>query len=189
VFGQFMLGDIQVDRRAASDRKPTSYGLTVGAKGGLGFSALAWTLFYTRVANFTYRDENPLDVPLYHFLGTGRNFDDYDQATLRVGGLVRPGVLLEPELTYLRQGQGDPRLELPPASAYSATPTIFQGVVEHTLRLALAGNVAPSERLGLTFDAGLHHITNFQHVVGDTRTKFIGSVGASYRFGWQGALP
>jgi hypothetical protein len=62
-------------------------------------------------------------------------------------------------------------------------------VVEHTLRVALSGNYAPHGRLGLTFGGGVHHITNFQHVTGDTRTRFVGSVGLSYRFGWDGALP
>jgi len=61
--------------------------------------------------------------------------------------------------------------------------------VERTLRLALSGNYAPHQRLGLTFDAGVHHINNFQHVSGDTQTRFVGSVGLSYRFGWEGQLP
>jgi len=189
VFGQFMLDDIQIDRTTPADQKPSSYGLTVGAKGGLGFSSLSWTLFYTRVTNLTYRNEDSLQVPLYHFLGTGRNFADYDQATLKVTLLPRPGLLVTPELTLLRQGEGDPRQPHPPVSAYPTTPTIFQGVVERTLRAALSGSYAPSDKLGVTFDAGVHHITNFQHVPGDTRTNFIGSVGVSFRFGWEGAIP
>jgi hypothetical protein len=189
VFGQLMLDDIQIDRTTAADLKPSSYGLTIGAKGGLGFSALSWTVCYTRVTNLTYRNEDNLQVPLYHLLGTGRNFADYDQATLRLTVLPRAGVLLTPELTLLRQGEGDPRQPHPPVSAYPTTATIFQGVVERTLRAALSGSYAPGGRLGVTFDAGVHHITNFQHVTGDTRTQFSGAVGASYRFGWAGALP
>ncbi|HEX4601035.1 MAG TPA: hypothetical protein VH116_06565, partial [Gemmatimonadales bacterium] len=189
LYAQYMQGDIQVDRNLPTDLKPTSYGLTVGAKGALGFSAAAWNLFYTRVANLAYRDETNYDTPQYHGLGTGRNFADYDQATLTLGLLPRPGLLVHPELTLLRQGEGDPRHPFPPVSAYPATPTIFQGVVERTLRAALSGSYAPTERLGLTFDVGVHHTTNYQHVTGDTRTQFIGSVGVSYRFVWVGALP
>src|SRR5216684_3175550 len=103
LFGQFMLDDIQIHRQSAGDRKPSSYGLTVGAKGGLGIAQLGWTLFYTRVTNLTYRNEDNLQVPLYHLLGTGRNFDDYDQATLQFGVLPVPGLLVQPELTLLRQ--------------------------------------------------------------------------------------
>jgi hypothetical protein len=128
-------------------------------------------------------------IPLYHLLGTGRNFDDYDQVTLQLGFLPYPLLLIQPELTLLRQGQGDPRLPHPLPAAYPTTPTIFQGVIERTLRLALSGSYAPSERIGLTFDAGVHHIMNCQHATSDSRTRFVGSVGLGYRFGWEGALP
>jgi hypothetical protein len=189
VFGQLMLGDIKIDRGSADELKPPIYGFTIGAKGGLGFSSVAWRLFYTRVTNLAYRNEDSLETPLYYRLGTGRNFADYDQATLQLGFLAFPGLLAQPELTLLRQGEGDPRLPLPPVSAYPTTPTIFQGVVEHTLRVALSGTYATSDHLSLTFNAGVHHITNFQHHTGDTRTPFIGSVGLTYRFGWEKALP
>jgi hypothetical protein len=189
VFGQFMLDDIQIDRNTAIDLKPPSYGVTVGAKGGLGFSPVAWTLLYTRVTNLTYRNEDNLAVPLYHLLGTGRNFDDYDQATLQLGFLPVPGLLVQSELTLLRQGQGEPRLSHPVPADYPNTPTIFQGVVEHTLRMAVSSRFAASERFGLTFDAGVHHVTNFQHITGDTQTRFVGSIGLTYRFSWERALP
>src|SRR5439155_10386259 len=181
--------ELEIDRKSPADKKPSSYGLTAGAKGPLGASTLIWTLFYTRVTNLTYRNENNSQVPLYHLLGTGRNFADYDQATLRLGFLPLPSLLLQPELTVLRQGEGDPRQPHPLVAAYPTTATIFQGVVERTLRLALSGNYAPHQRLGLTVDAGVHHITNFQHVSGDTQTRFVGSVELSYRFRLQGVLP
>ena len=191
VFGQALLDDIQIDRKVASDLKPPSYAFTLGARGGVGSGGgfAAWRVFYTRVTNLTYRNEDSLQIPLYHGLGTGRNFDDYDQLTLTVGLLPRAGLLLTPELTYLRQGEGDPRLPHPPVSAYPITPTIFQGVVERTLRVALAGSYAVEGRVGLSFTAGVHRMTNFQHVAGDTRTRFLGSVGVSYRFRRQGPIP
>ncbi len=171
VFGQLMLDDIQVDRKSAADKKPISYALTVGAKGRVGAGSV-WSLLYTQVANLAYRNEDNLQVPLYHLLGTGRNFDDYDQATLKLALLPRPGLLVEPELTLLRQGEGDPRL-----------------VVERTLRIALSGSYAPDVRFGLRFDAGIHRINNYLHLTGQTRTKFVGSVAVSYRFSRGGALP
>ncbi|HVH11200.1 MAG TPA: hypothetical protein VM736_15505 [Gemmatimonadales bacterium] len=189
LFAQFLLDDIQIDRNGPGDLKPPSYGFTIGAKSPLGSAPASGTLFYTRVTNLTYRNEDPYSLPLYHFLGTGRNFDDYDQATLQVTVLPRAGLLLTPEITLLRQGEGDPRLPQPPVSAYSTTATIFQGVVERALRLAIAGRYAPSERLSVTFDAGVHHITNYQHVTGDTRTRVLGTVGVAYRFRGGGPLP
>jgi hypothetical protein len=188
-FGQLLLDDIQIDRAGASDKKPASYALTLGARGGLGAGSTAWRVYYTRVTNLTYRNEDSLQVPLYHSLGTGRNFADYDQVTATLELLPRAGLLLTPELTYLRQGEGDPREPHPPVSAYPATPTIFQGVVERTWRIALTGSYTLSPRIGMTFDAGAHRISNFQHRSGDTRTRFLGSIGVSYRFHVEGTLP
>src|SRR6266702_2762063 len=187
-FGQLMLDDIQVDRAGASDQKPVSYALTVGARGVIGAAAAGWRVYYTRVTNLTYRNEDSLQVPLYHSLVTGRNFDDYDQLTATLGVLPRSGLLLTPEITYLRQGEGDPRLPHPDVAAYPTTPTIFQGVVERTLRLALAGSYAPSARVGVSFDVGVHRISNFQHASGDTRTRVLGRVSLSYRLQHEGAI-
>ncbi len=188
VFGQLMLDDIQVDRKSAADKKPISYALTAGAQGRVG-GGTAWTLFYTRVSNLVYRNEDNLQVPLYHLLGTGRNFADYDQVTFTLGLLPRAGLLVAPELTLLRQGEGDPRLPHPLISAYPTTATFLQGVVERTLRVALSGSYAPGVRFGLRFDAGMHRINNYLHLTGQTRTKFVGSVAVSYRFSRGGALP
>ena len=188
LFGQLMLDDIQVDRAGASDQKPVSYALTVGTQGAVGGAATVWRAWYTRVTNLTYRNEDDLQVPLYHFLGTGRNFDDYDQVTITLALLPRAGLLLTPELTFLRQGEGDPRQPHPLVTAYPTTPTIFQGVVERTLRGAVSGSFLATDRLSFGFDAGVHRITNFQHVSGDTRTRFLGSVSVNYRFGFARPL-
>ena len=189
LFAQLMLDDIQVDRKTATDLKPSSYALTAGARGRLRSGSAAWTLFYSRVANLTYRNEDNLEVPLYHFLGTGRNFADYDQATLKISVLAAPGLLLAPELTLLRQGEGDPRLPHPAIAAYPTTPTIFQGTVERTLRAAVSGDYSAGPHVAVTFDAGAHRISNFQHLAGDTRTRFEGRAALSYRFSTTGGLP
>jgi hypothetical protein len=186
LFAQGMLDDIQVDRKTTTDQKPTSWALTVGAKGGV--AGAAWTLFYTQVANLTYRNEDNFQVPLYHGLGTGRNFSDYDQATLRVSAVGPGGVLVAPEVTVLRQGEGDPRLPHPAPVDYPTTASLFQGVVERTVRLALgvdwrAGPVT------LSADGGAHLVTNDGHVAGRTATRFVGAVQVSWRLRWESQLP
>src|SRR5207237_8000931 len=97
IFGQLMLDDMQVDRGGATDQKPVSYARTAGARGGT--RAAAWRIYRTRVTNLTYRNEDSLQVPLYHALGTGRNFDDYEQLTGTLGLLPRAGLLLTLEVT------------------------------------------------------------------------------------------
>lgn len=185
VFGQAMLDDIQIERNVASDRKPTSYGFTLGAKGGV--RGAAWTAFYTQVANLTYRNEDNLQVPLFHGLGTGRNFADYDQVTAKLGLLTRTGVLLEPEMTLLRQGEGDPRLPQPPVSAYPTTATVLQGVVQRTIRLALGASWQRAG-WGLVANGGVHLVHNADHVAGASATHFVGSVGLTYRLRYEHAL-
>ena len=188
LFGQFMLDDIQVQRRDPTDLKPTSYGLTVGAKGGLHQGVVAWTAFYTRVANLTYRNEDSSQAPLFHLLPTGRNFADYDQATVKLGFLTQPGALLEPELTLLRQGEGDPRLPHPLVPDYPTTATIFQGVVERTIRLALGGSWQRAG-WGVMANGGVHFVHNAGHVTGASATHFVGSVGLTFRFHTEHTVP
>ena len=185
-FGQFMLDDIQVDNSTATDKKPSSYGLTLGAQGSA--AGAAWTAFYTRVTNLTYRNEDNTMVPLWFGLGTGRNYADYDQLTFRGSILTGPGLMLEPEVTLLRQGQGDPRLPHPQVSAYPTTPVIFQGVVERTLRLAL-GARTDGEHWGISGNAGLHFVHNEAHVNGVNGTRFVGQVAVTWRFGGESVLP
>ena len=187
LFGQVMLDDIQVDRSTLTDQKPVSYAGTLGAKGRFPFAG-AWTLLYTQVANLTYRNEDDLQVPLYHGLGTGRNFSDYDQATARLSFIGPAGVLLEPEVTLVRQGEGDPRLAHPLPAAYPTTATLFEGVVQRTLRLAL-GAQWQAGPLHWSANGGVHAVTNDGHVQGLSRTRFVGSVSLSWRFRGEGALP
>ncbi len=166
--------------------KPAAYGFTAGVKGGLG--GTAWTLFYTQVANFTYREADLLRVPLFHSLGTGRNFNDYDQATAKLGIVPRPGVLLEPEVTVLRQGEGDPRLTYPPILTWPTTPVIFQGVVARTVRLALGGSWQRAH-MGLVANGGVHLVHNAGHVTGASETHFVGSVGLTFRLHTEASVP
>ncbi len=187
LFGQLMLDDIQVDRRTLTDQKPVSYAGTIGAKGGVPFAG-AWTLFYTQVANLTYRNEDDLQVPLYHGLGTGRNFSDYDQATARLSFVAPGGVLLEPEVTLVRQGEGDPRLPHPLPAAYPTTATLLEGVVQRTLRLAL-GAQWQAGPLHWSANGGVHAVSNDGHVRGQSRTRFVGSMSLSWRLRGEGVLP
>src|SRR5882762_11886022 len=160
-----MLDDIQVDRKVAADRKPASYGLTLGAQGNLSPVSGAWTLFYTRISNLAYRNEDDFQAPIYFGLGTGRNFSDYDQLTLRVSLLTTPHALLTPELTLLRQGEGDLHLAHPPVAAYDSTRAFLSGVVQRTLRLAVGYRLSAGA-WAVAGDGGVHLISNVGHVTG-----------------------
>jgi hypothetical protein len=186
LFAQALLDDIQIDRAAASDSEPPSYGITLGAETVV--RGVLITGFYTQVANLTYRTPNPAEAVESRLVGLGRNFSDYDQLTLRAGLLAGPGVLLQPEATLLRQGEGDFRLPYPPVASYGTTPTLFAGVVERTVRLAL-GAVWQRGAWGVSGNGGVHVIHNAGHVTGVNRTKWIGALTLAYRFHVEGVLP
>jgi hypothetical protein len=188
LFGQFMLDDIQVSRANAGDLEPASYAFTVGAKGRLGGAAVTWLAFYTQVANLAYRTPDPAESPLYFDLGTGRNFADYDQATAKLGLLLAPALLVEPEVTVLRQGEGDQRLPYRSIAQFPTTAVLFQGVVERLLRLALSGRWQLGG-LAVTVSGGVHFLENADHVADATKTEWVGAVGVHYRFVHAGPLP
>jgi hypothetical protein len=186
VFGSVLIDDIQVDRGGAGDDEPTSYGLTLGARGGVG--PLAVTGFYTRVSNLTYRTPQRTETIMRSGVGLARNYSDYDQVTVRASLLMAPGLLLTPEATILRQGEGDFRLPYPATADYATTPTFLAGVVERTVRLAL-GARGDGQRVGVRADAGVHFVDNAGHITGATDTRFVGSIALEYRFTWSRPLP
>jgi hypothetical protein len=185
-FAQVLVDDVQIDRAAASDREPASYGLTLGAQGGVG--PAAWTAFYSRVTNLAYRTPNPPETVMRRGVGLGRNFSDYDQLTLRASVVLGPGVLLTPEATLLRQGQGDFRLPYPAVAAYDSTSTFLAGIVERTVRLAL-GAQWHGGGWSLVADGGAHLIHNAGHVVGRNDTQWVGSVAVTRRLHWESVVP
>jgi hypothetical protein len=186
VFGSLLIDDIQVDRGGAGNNEPPSYGLTLGARGAAG--PAAWTAFYTRVANLTYRTPNPAEAVMRRGVGLARNFSDYDQFTLRASLLTAHSVLLTPEVTLLRQGEGDFRLPYPPVTAYDSTPAFLDGVVERTVRLAISGQLSAGA-WSLSGDGGVHLISNADHVTGATKTRWVARLGLTYRYRKESLVP
>jgi hypothetical protein len=186
VFGSLLIDDIQLDKSTATDQEPPQYGFTLGAQGGLG--AFAWTAFYTRIANLTYRTNNPADAVMRRGVGLARNFSDYDQLTLRTSLLAAHNALLTPEVTLLRQGEGDFRLPYPPVSAYDSTPAFLSGVVERTVRLAV-GLQMSAGTWSLAGDGGVHVVHNAGHVNGANDTRWVGRVGIEWRYRWESLIP
>ncbi|HEY6807459.1 MAG TPA: hypothetical protein VI160_01630 [Gemmatimonadales bacterium] len=189
VFGSLLIDDFQIDHSTDSlsgNNEPPSYGITLGAQGGAG--SIGWTAFYTRVANLTYRTPDPAEAVTRQGVGLARNASDYDQLTLRGSVLTGPGVLLAPEVTLVRQGQGDFRLPYPAVAQYFKTPTFLAGVAQRTLRLALGARI---DRPGWALDAnaGVHFFHDVGHVTGATLTRFVGQLGLTWRFHRASVLP
>jgi len=99
-----------------------------------------------------------------------------------------PDVLVQPEMTYLRQGEGDLHLPHPTVSAYPSTPAFLAGIVERTVRLAARGDAAHGRWL-LSADGGVHLISNAGHVAGASKTRWVGSIQLMWRTKKEGRVP
>jgi hypothetical protein len=159
----------------------------VAGFGPLG-RALSWRGLYTQASSLAFRTLDPFENFTDAGVGIGRNFDDMDQLTLTVGVPGGTRWLFTPELTLLRQGEGEIGAPFPAsAAAAAAIPQIFIGVVERTWRAALdvSGRQGP---LDLHLNAGLHHVVNAGHVAGTTVNRFEGRLQATLGLGRRGVL-
>jgi hypothetical protein len=173
---QLALDDFWYDDR---QRNRDRWALTVGAEGPLG-SIAAWHAFYTQVSSLALRAFNPAENFTDGGVGVGRNFSDQDQLTVRATMPIQAKWLLAPELTLLRQGEGqinDP-YPVPDANGVLSTPALFIGVVERTYRAAL-GITGRAGSLDLMVNAGFHHVVNSGHEPGRTVNRFEGRIQAT----------
>ena len=111
-----------------------------------------------------------------------------DQLTLTVSLPYATRWLVMPELTLLRQGEGDISDPFPANNVEAGQlPQIFIGVVERTWRAAvdLRGRQGP---LDLHLNAGFHHVVNADHEEGRTVNRFEGRLQATLGLGARGVL-
>jgi len=188
LFGQLYLDDFQVDRRAQSDQEPAGYGYTLAASGGAAAGRLSWSGFYTRVTNLAYRTPANEEQYTLNGVGLGRNFDDYDQATVRGWIVPAPRLLVGGELSYLRQGEGAITKPYPPVSAYNDSLAFLTGVVERTVRLGAQMAWTPRQGATLTADVGRHFIANAGHVDGASLQRWVWRLTAVVRHEFSGAV-
>ncbi len=159
------------------DSEPSAFGFTAGFRTGLpGPTSL--TAYYTMVSLLAYRSSSQRSSHVYSRRGIGiaRNFSDYDQFTVKMSILPHRSTLLQPEITLLRQGEGDFRDPFPPRDQLPVLPHLHLGTVERTWRLAVNGTATLKSRVTLRWDAGLHLVRNLQNVAGASESRFVGSI-------------
>jgi hypothetical protein len=170
------------DREQNRDR----WALTVGARGPAP-AGTSWRALYTQVSSLALRAFNNAENFTDAGTGIGRNFSDNDQLTLLLAVPVRTSWIFSPELTLFRQGEGRIEDPYPVQPGLASTPALFIGVVERTLRAALAvsGREGPLELRG---EAGIHHVTNSGHVEGERDTRFEARVQVTVGIGRWGEI-
>jgi hypothetical protein len=189
IAGSLSLDDIQAFSSPDKNDEPPSYAMTavIDWTPAVG----TYTLEYSRISNLSYRTHDPAESYIMDQnpdrsrpgVGIAHNFTDYDLISLKGGFMVGHCAYIRPELSLLRQGEGDLRLPFPPPESYPDLATIHTGVVEKTFRAALLAEIPHPSGLQLSFDAGIHRIVDYQHVPGASETRFVGSARLRYVLG------
>ena len=138
---------------------------------------------HTLVSSLTYRTPNGgVETIMRRGIGLGRNFSDYTVVYTQVSWFPIPTTVLVPELMLLRQGEGDFRQPFPPRPIEN-WPFIFEGVVENTVRLGVQANATAFGFLDIGGHAGVHFVSNANHISGVSDTRFVGGIQATVRWG------
>lgn len=186
---EFLVDDIDTNPGPLG-AEPFTYAFTVGAR----FATIApWFelgLEYAQVSAFAYRaplvdldgdgvPESMVDTWTFIGHGLGDNFSDFDRFTLTADlftGLR--GLRLTPLLQIQRQGEGSFRDPVPPRDIHVASPALFLGVKETTVRLGLRGRFQPNRFVHVTWDVGENLIHDAQHLPGRGISDFTAVVEA-----------
>ena len=186
---QLYADDIQVDRGGSQyNKKPEELGYTFSLTGGALRGLVSWTAFYTRVDALDYRTSSNQEQYSIDSVGLARNHSDYDQLTFRATTAPAPRALLSGELTYIRQGQGDFRLQYPDSTAFADSLVFLTGVVQRTLRVAAQASWTPLYGINLSADVGRHFVRNANHVPGARGDRWVWRLKAEIRRRFTGAV-
>jgi len=186
LFVEGQLDDVDVNPPEGADREPTSYAFALLGRGNLP-GGHGVEIEYRQVAAWAYRTPNHVDRYSYLGRGLGENFSDFDRLGLRGDVLLPGGLRLSPTVVVLRQGEGSFRAPVPPNPEYNASPNLFLGVRERTVRFALAGRYQPRRQVWAAWDAGVNVTRNRWHVEGEEATEFEALVEGGVRFDLQGS--
>lgn len=179
---QFALDDAGSDN--AEDARPARWGGSFGLAGPLG-SSLSWKARVTAATSLLYRTQRPEEFYTDGTVGIGRNYADQVQASLSLGVPISGAWLFSPEIAWLKQGEGNLRTPFPTGAELAATPTFFIGTPARTWRFGF-GFSGQKDAVGLQGSAGLHAISNADHVAGSSYTKFEGRIQATIGFSTGG---
>lgn len=188
---EFLVDDIDANPGPLG-AEPFTYAFTLGTRFATIAPWLELGLEYAQVSAFAYRAplvdldrdgvvESMVDSWTFVGRGLGDNFSDFDRFTLTADlftGLR--GLRLTPLLQIQRQGEGSFRDPVPPRDIHVASPALFLGVKETTVRLGLRGRFQPNRFVHVSWDVGENFIQDAQHVRGRDVSDFTAVLEAGF---------
>lgn len=181
--GQVFVDDFQIDSCDLCG-EPPGVAVTLIADGlPLAGGARAFAS-YTRVNSLTYRAPDRFERYTSRTVGLGQRNSDFDEARagIDIGPVLPAPVRLY--AAYRRQGAGDYRMPYPALADRNTWPSIFEGVVVETLRLAGSSAVRIGPAIEVTADGGVNRTTNDLRVRGATTTRFEGRIRVALEPSW-----
>lgn len=182
--GQAAIDDWSFDD---ANQAPKRVAFTLSAGGPLA-SSLSWRASYTLASSLAFRTFDPLENYVDASpVGIGRRFTDNEQLDLTVNVPVRSRWLVSPQLTYLRQGEGQLDQPFPSQAELPNTPAFIIGTARKTYQFAV-GLSGQEGILGITALGGVRHEVNAGNVAGVDRTEAVGRLMVTIGRRWQGGL-
>jgi hypothetical protein len=136
------------------------------------------------VSNLAYNNKNPDEHYEVFGVALGRGFNDYDEARVGLDLAFVPRTPLKIYAAHRRQGEGSYNLPFPAPAQYASTPGIFSGIVMGVTRVGVSGATKWRD-FEVGGDVGVNHSTNYQHIVGVTRTGFEGRLKVAVEPRWS----
>jgi hypothetical protein len=170
---QLALDDFLFNTR---DQGRDRWALTFAAYGAAG-PTIGWRALYTQASSLAFRTFIPEENFVDAGVGTGRNFSDMDLLSVSATVPALGGVLLTPDLTVQRQGEGrinDPYPVQGPGGVLDY-PAWFVGTVERTYRVGV-GVSGRIWRFDITGSGGYHHVQNDGNQEGVSADRLVGSI-------------
>lgn len=186
--GLIAYGDVFLDDVPLNSGAPN--GLRYAFYGGLVFPHLARAgvgrVGYAQVSSLAYRTFADFERYTFRELGLGWDISDAELYSAEADFFPVAGVRVGPRLAVLRRGEGDFRQPFP--ADFDTLPRVLTGVVETTVRFAVAGRLHLAPGVTLDWDAGPNFVWNRGHVQGRSITQIVGRLGVRAALGRAGVL-
>jgi hypothetical protein len=182
-YADVMLDDVRLNSGAPN-------GLRYAFCGGLVFPHLARSAVgrvgYAQVSSLAYRTFADFERYTFRELGLGWDIADAELYSAEADFFPAAGVRVGPRLAVLRRGEGDFRQPFP--ANFDSLPRVLTGIVETTVRFAVAGGLHLGPGLSLEWDAGTNLVVNRGHVRDRSLTQFVGRLGVRVALGRAGSV-